>query len=262
MKGNMEKSMYHRIVKYALMAMMIGAILLYFGTEISLADSKKVLLTFDDGPNPLYTPQILSILDEHQIKAVFFVVGEAVEQHPEILRTMDEKGHIIGNHTFSHRAIDSISEERLIEEVYKTDEVILNLTGKTPAYFRPPTGAYGKEQAEILQALDKCVLMWDYGLEKRDKTDPQEMVDYLIKRIWYRQKVILLLHDGDPRNRHDRTPTVEALPMLIAQLQEKGYAFVDPGSEEGQGWMDGFSKTNPKIGQYQKYWGLQHWLKN
>jgi peptidoglycan/xylan/chitin deacetylase (PgdA/CDA1 family) len=99
---------------------------------------KQVMLTFDDGPHPDYTPRILDILDQHQVKAIFFVVGQEVDHNATIVEEIHQRGHLLGNHTYSHRNVTTIPRETLLEELAATDALIENITGYNPAFFRPP----------------------------------------------------------------------------------------------------------------------------
>lgn len=194
---------------------------------------KVVLLTFDDGPDSRYTPEILSTLKENDIKALFFVIGSQIEANPGLFQIMIKQGHTIGNHTWNHRRIDKLAEQELIDEVLQTDESISFFTGKTTVYFRPPRGCYTKENEACLLALGKINLLWDLGLETSGETDPKALVDRLLKRMRNKRELILLLHDGNVDG-NNRTPTVEALPLLIKELRRRGYRFLDPASHKGQ----------------------------
>lgn len=188
----------------------------------------SVILTFDDGPNPKYTPHILQTLKESDIKAIFFVVGQEAFENPEILAEINNHNHLIGNHTYSHNSITTLSDQELIEEIKLTADLIKDITGQNPVYFRPPRGQYNRDQLYTIRDMGYIPVKWDACLEKRSINNPEQLVDHLINRIKRTPNPVLLLHDGDPSNRHDRTSTVQALPILIENLQEKGYIFADP----------------------------------
>jgi len=213
---------------------------------------KEAYLTFDDGPNPLYTKDILSILEEHDIKALFFVVGEEVENNQDMLKAIHQHGHLIGNHTYSHSIIKNMTNNQLKMEIEKTDNLIESIIGYEPQYFRPPTGAYLKKEYNLISSLGKSTLMWDFGLEKRDINEAEDLVHYLMKRIErsLENEIIILLHDGDPSGKYSRELTVQALPLLIRTLKERGYVIKDVNSPEGLEFLDIFAKKNPKIGIY------------
>lgn len=205
--------------------------------------NRNILLTFDDGPNPRYTPEILAILRQNDIRAIFFVVGEQAEANPELLRQILSEGHTLGNHTYDHAGIHRMTAHQLQSQVLQTDKAIHSITGVVPTYFRPPRGHYTKENHHALQQLGKCTVLWDLGLEKKLITRPDQLVTHLLSRIGGRKELILLLHDGSV-DKNDRTLTVEALPILIHRLSSMGCTFVDPGSKEGQAYLSRYASNN------------------
>ena len=198
--------------------------------------SRQVLLTFDDGPDPRYTPQVLEILRHYNIRALFFVVGIQAEAHGDLLRQVAAEGHALGNHGYTHNNIDLLTPEQLREEVRRTDAYIVGATGITPFLFRPPRGRYNQQNRVVLRQEEKQIMLWDAGLEKESLHDPSNMVECILKRISGKKKLILLLHDGDLTD-HDRYTTVEALPVLIEELLHQGFTFVNPSSAEGKQFM-------------------------
>ncbi len=201
----------------------------------------KVLLTFDDGPDPNYTHQILEILAYYDIKALFFVLGSQVESHPEIMLQIVSGGHALGNHTFNHMDIQNLSPHELVKQIKRTDRAIENTAGLVPLYFRPPRGRYSDDNYKTLRSLGKVNVLWDLGLEKAAITDPHLLVSHLEARINGREELILLLHDGNVDG-NDRSSTVEALPILIDNLLSMGFTFVDPSTEEGQLFLSRHTK--------------------
>ena len=109
-------------------------------TANAVVDSKKIALTFDDGPHPYYTEQLLDGLKEREVRATFFVMGKNVEQYPELVERMSEEGHLVGNHTYSHMQLSQSNEDAFREELVKTNEMIEKLTGQEVQYVRPPYG--------------------------------------------------------------------------------------------------------------------------
>lgn len=196
--------------------------------------SKRVILTFDDGPNPEYTQLILDELAKHQIKVIFFVVGSEIELYPDLVKEIDRQGHFLGNHTYSHRSISNLSQEELEDELLACNNIVEQLTGQRMSFFRPPRGLYTKQNIKNIQDLGFKNLMWDVGLEKQTIKDPRMLVDHLMSRIKGKKNLIVLLHDGDVEGRHSRELTVKALPLLIESLKKEGYKIVDPKSKEGQ----------------------------
>lgn len=178
---------------------------------------KWVALTFDDGPHPGYTPQILSILEKYGVRATFFVVGKQAEQYPNLVRQQYEAGHSIGNHTYHHVNLTRIPPTDVAAEIKACGEVIRSITGKPPYLFRPPGGDYDKNVAEVAEALGYWIVLWtdDPG----DYANPPEQV--LNERLFSRlgNGGIILLHDGIAE-------TIQLLPRLIEYLQSRGYQLV------------------------------------
>ncbi|EKD82177.1 MAG: chitin deacetylase, partial [uncultured bacterium] len=105
-----------------------------------LADTRKIVLTFDDGPHPRTTPKVLEILRQRNIKAIFFVLGLQAAKYPALVKQIHDEGHLIGNHSYSHKNLAQLSEEGLRGELNRTSRLIESITGSKPAYLRPPYG--------------------------------------------------------------------------------------------------------------------------
>ncbi len=184
-------------------------------------DGKKlVALSFDDGPDPLYTPGVLEILKRYQIKATFFVVGESVEAQPGLVKREIEEGHEIENHTYSHPDLRSENDLKTEEEIFKTGQLIENMSGTKGHFFRPPRRLYRKETIEIAERNGYQTVLWTICVENSKAKTPEDMAKRVINAA--RPGMIILAHDG----RLDRNPTLAALPMIIEGLQELGYEFV------------------------------------
>lgn len=127
-------------------------------------EAKRVALTFDDGPSPVYTEQLLDGLKERGVRAAFFIIGEKIEGNEDILKRMIKEGHIIGNHTFSHVQLSTVDYENGLEEIEKTNEAIYNACGITPKYIRPPFGSWNDKMTidvnmtEVLWSVDTLVI--------------------------------------------------------------------------------------------------------
>ena len=107
-------------------------------------DVRKIAITFDDGPHPRYTEQLLDGLKERGVVATFFVTGEHAELHPEVIERMKEEGHLVGNHTYSHIQLTKNNREVFKEELIKTNEILKEITGEEVQYVRPPYGSWDK----------------------------------------------------------------------------------------------------------------------
>lgn len=180
----------------------------------SMKDSRKIAITFDDGPHPYYTEQLLDGLKERGVKATFFVMGKHVEQYPELIERMHEEGHLIGNHTYSHIQLNRNNEEDFKEELIKTNEIIEELIGQEVQYVRPPYGSWDKK---FENELNMFPVLWTI--------DPLDWcsnnVACIVQKVTSKAKEnsIILMHD-------EYKSTVTAALQIIDALQEEGYEFV------------------------------------
>jgi len=187
---------------------------LFGRTILKTGDPRTLALTFDDGPNPAVTPDLLDLLDRHAIRATFFLIGAHVRAFPELAREIALRGHVIGNHTDSHPALPLLSSCRISEELARCDEAIQNITGVAPRWMRPPYGFRSPLLNGIVARRGGAgVVMWS-RLARDWKPQPTERVMGRLHRV--RGGDIVLLHDGDHRKPHgDRRHTVEALAYWI-----------------------------------------------
>jgi len=181
---------------------------------------KLVALTFDDGPDPRYTSQVLDILKQYQVRATFFVVGEYVKAHPELVRKEVVEGHEVENHSYTHPDLETDDEIEVIRELEATQEVLRKTTGSSPRYLRPPRGLFNNEVVETAECLGMKTVLWDVGVEHHSCSTPEQMAGRVIEKA--HPGIIILAHDG----RLDRTLTLEALPIVIEGYQKMGYRFV------------------------------------
>jgi len=183
-------------------------------------DEKVVALTFDDGPDPLYTPRILSILKNAGVHATFFEVGQLVEKHPELTRLVIREGHALGNHTYSHPDLRLDTAGQVRQEIAGCDQAIANACGVHTRLFRPPKRLYDDQILEALRRGGYQTVLWSLTVEHKSTPTPMEMADRVVAKA--RPGTIILAHDG----RLDREHTVAALPTTIEGLKNKGYRFV------------------------------------
>lgn len=186
------------------------------------AAEKCIALTFDDGPHPEYTRQILEILDRYDAKATFFVIGENAAEYPELVREEAVRGHQIGNHTYTHPELKKLSEAAFTEELRRTQTTIEEITGTAPVLFRPP-GGYLNNMIVRTAASEGCTpVLWSWRQDTRDWSCPT--VDCIV------EKVLKNLQDGDIILFHDynarTSPTPQALERILKTLSEKNYRFV------------------------------------
>ncbi|CAN7441562.1 polysaccharide deacetylase family protein [Paenibacillus sp. LjRoot56] len=182
---------------------------------------KAVAFTFDDGPNPEYTPQLLDIFDEVSGRATFFMMGKQIELYPETALDVHIRQHEIGNHTYSHPFMTQISLEECERELLVTDELITQVTGTKPVVMRPPYLDFNEEVQAITEKMGYPVIGSNNG-GTRDWEMPG--VDHILEVT--REQVgsgsILLFHDGFG----DRSQTIEAVRILVKELTAQGYQLV------------------------------------
>jgi cellulose synthase/poly-beta-1,6-N-acetylglucosamine synthase-like glycosyltransferase/spore germination protein YaaH/peptidoglycan/xylan/chitin deacetylase (PgdA/CDA1 family)/uncharacterized membrane protein len=188
--------------------------------------AKEVVLSFDDGPDPTYTPQILDILDKNHIKGAFFIVGVNAELHPELIERMYKEGHEIGSHTFTHPDVASISSLQTKMELNANQRLFEEITGHSMNLFRPPYVADAEpstrsELLPILRAQDMGYTMVGELIDPNDWQRPS--ANEIVKRVLDQlpKGNVILLHDAGG----DRSNTVKALPIIIKELKKRGYTF-------------------------------------
>ncbi|MHB8655124.1 MAG: polysaccharide deacetylase family protein [Terriglobia bacterium] len=189
------------------------------------ATGGRIALTFDDGPAPPFTGQILDILRARKVPATFFVCGKNVERFPQMLRRIQAEGHTIGNHTYSHEFPYFRSQRKFAIEIDRTQEAIAKVTGLHPVIFRPPFGARWLGFYPVLRERGLRLVNWsDAGFDWLEKSD---IVRRTLKNLG--PGSIILLHDGrraDPPETFDRSRTVNALPVIIDAARAAGLTFV------------------------------------
>ncbi len=181
--------------------------------------SMKIALTFDDGPHPRYTPQILDILQKYNIRATFFLIGENVSLYPELAKRILEEGHEVGNHTFSHQSIGSYTEGQLQEEMEHCERVIYEISEYRPTLFRPPQGRINSKVVSLADDFDYKVILWNIDTRDWAHESPTAIKHNVIKNI--RSGSIILMHDFISHN----SPTPTALEAFLPILLGKGYSF-------------------------------------
>jgi peptidoglycan-N-acetylglucosamine deacetylase len=185
---------------------------------------RVVALTFDDGPDPRWTPPVLDALGAVGARATFFVTGEHVRAHPELLRAVAAAGHEIANHTDTHPHMDGLPAAAVVAEVQQAAAAI-EATGLTPApLFRPPRGRYGEEALAAVSGLGVRTVGWTVCFERWLRVGPALGIEEALARI--RPGGIVLAHDGGIP---DRAATVAALPVLLDRVVRDGYRVVPVG---------------------------------
>ena len=179
----------------------------------------EIAISFDDGPHGEITPQVLEKLSRYGVKAAFFCIGKNVKKHPELLKEIHERGHIIGNHSYSHaNNFPFFSTAKIIEDLEKCSKLIADATGFRPSFFRPPFGVSNPRIAKAVDKLGFTAVGW--SLRTFDTSKSTEKV---VRKI--RKKLtggdLILLHDTHPG-------VLEILDFLIPYAEEQGLKFVRP----------------------------------
>ena len=181
---------------------------------VTSGEMKMVALTFDDGPNPDHTKDLLAGLKERGVKVTFFLLGAECEKYPEIVKEIHEDGHLIGVHSYEHVNLSNLTDEAAIEQVDKTNEIIRKLTDTSCEYIRPP---YGCWKCNLDYETKMIEVLWD--VDPLDwKTDNSSVI---AKRVMdkVQENDIILLHDASESS-------VNAAFQIIDELQGEGYSFV------------------------------------
>ncbi|WP_424210867.1 polysaccharide deacetylase family protein [Streptomyces sp. BI20] len=181
-----------------------------------------VVLTFDDGPDPRYTPAILDTLARYRSHAMFFVCGEMAVEHPDLLKRMVAEGHVIGNHTWSHPLIPKLSRPALAREMSHTSEVVDKAVGAPPQWFRAPYGAWNRAAFELGSELDMEPLAWTVDTLDWKEPGTGTIVSRVLGGVG--PGVIVLNHDAGG----DRSQSVRALESYLPAVLARGYRTVLP----------------------------------
>ena len=187
--------------------------------------ARGVVMTFDDGPHPRWTPRILEILSEKGATATFFVVGRKAEEHPDVVRAILDRGHAVGLHSYAHDRLFALrSGQRVRDDLERGIAVLEALSGRRPVLFRPPIGHTNPIIARVADALDLTVVGWTVGGRDGVASARPSAVSARIRRA-LRDGAIVLLHDSPERG--DREPAaVRALPSVLAAIAARGLPIV------------------------------------
>ncbi|MBM7647423.1 polysaccharide deacetylase family sporulation protein PdaB [Bacillus ectoiniformans] len=182
---------------------------------------KQIALSFDDGPDEEYTPKILDILKEKQVKATFFVVGQQVKWFPEMLCRIIDEGHEVGNHSFTHPEFSELTTSELIEEIDQTEQVIAQVSGCFPTVMRPPFGDVTANDIEVINDLGLKVVLWSVDTQDWKGLSKKRIIHKVMDQAMPGSIILQHSHNCMPLD-----GTVEALPVIIDRLSEQGYQFV------------------------------------
>lgn len=183
-------------------------------------DADGIVLTFDDGPDPKHTLRVLDILDEHDAKATFFVIGRKVEEHPDVVRAIVARGHEVGVHGFAHDRLFSLrGPGRVRDDLVRAIAALQKVTEKRPTLFRPPIGHTNPTIARVAEQLDLTVVGWSVaGYDGIARAKAARVAAHVKARI--EDGDIVLLHDAAERDDHDPVG-VKALPEILAGAKDK-----------------------------------------
>ncbi|MGG4219807.1 polysaccharide deacetylase family protein [Paenibacillus jamilae] len=192
------------------------------------AEKKVVLLTFDDGPKEAaMINKIIDVLEKHKAKAIFFVNGYRVKEHPELLKLIHDRGQPIGNHSWDHIILKNKSEAEVKKQIETVQKIVKDTTGQAPVFFRPPHGAGGDVGRKVAKENGLLYMTWSVGsLDWTMKKSQPHKTETLLKNVTEQ------LHPGSNILMHELPWTAEALDSLLTRLEQKGYQFVDPQSIE------------------------------
>lgn len=230
MKTSMKLLLKYKIVSHKLQCLALLLIFFSLGCEKEFIESpvtigKSIALTFDDGPDPIYTEKILDVLKEKGVKATFFLVGDKIKQNSSVVERMFAEGHCLANHTYTHIDLKKKSFKDAYSEIQRTEQLIVDVCGKSPKLFRPPWGHITSSEREALNRYGYEIVLWD--LNSKDyvpKITVDEIVANVMKNIGGNK--IVLFHDSDYLGKAGRQNTVLALPQIIDLLKQMGYRFV------------------------------------
>ncbi len=193
---------------------------LFGRTLIAPRNPGQLALTFDDGPNPAWTPRLLDILAEHNVHATFFMVGKFVKEERELARRVADAGHLIGNHTWSHPDLSRTPPPNILDELTRTSDILANTLGKPVIHFRPPFGARRPYVLRLARQLGLIPVTWNAMTTDWKETSADKIAQNLIAKIESYQRSgwasNIVLHDGSHRGQNaDRGPSIAAAAQLL-----------------------------------------------
>lgn len=191
----------------------------YNGIAMGNSEEKIVYLTFDEGYEAGYTPQILDTLKENEVKATFFITAHYVNSQPDLVKRMIDEGHIIGNHTVNHYSMPDLTDEKIKSEVQDLHTAVYNKFGYEMKYLRPPMGEYSERTLSRIQSLGYTTVMWSFAYDDWDEKK-QDREDYAKQKILgnVHNGAVILLHGNSKDN-------ANTLDYCIKEIKKSGYEF-------------------------------------
>lgn len=197
-------------------------------------------LTFDDGPSEI-TPQILDVLRQKNVRATFFLQGDHIAAHPDLVRRIHDEGHVIGNHGWSHRTFDTLTDAEALSEITRTNEAIRKITGLTPQLFRFPKGVESDGGNKAIRSLGMWGgVLWHWETGAGDYTCPGATGVERYVNDNATDQALLLLHDGN-EVAHCPQNQPKYLPRAIDSLRSRGFEFGVAASAGGPSWVNQYS---------------------
>ena len=198
---------------------------LFGRTLIAPARPGEMALTFDDGPNPAWTPQLLEILARHRVKSTFFLIGRFAQHEPALVRSIAEAGHLIGNHSWTHPNLALTAASRVREELTRTKRTLEQITGKPVRFFRPPFGSRRPYVLRTARELGMAPVMWNAMTSDWSERSSDRIAERLTRKIENNQgrgfASNIVLHDGGHVALNtDRGPSVAAAEKLLARYSQ------------------------------------------
>lgn len=187
--------------------------------QANIKGKKVIALTFDDGPS-IYTREILNVLKKYKIKATFFVVGKHIEKHPDIFKEIVRHGHVIGNHSYSHRNLQSLKITDAVKDIETNEELIYKVAKVKPIFFRPPMGVLPKDLFVYFEIKGYYLSLWTVDSEDWKVKNPAVIYKNVTAKL--RPGAVILFHDGGG----NRRATARALETFINKALKEGYTFV------------------------------------
>lgn len=203
---------------------------------------RRIALTFDDGPNPSVTPRLLRLLDDHQVRATFFLVGRNVRRYPALTAEIASRGHEIGNHTHNHMPMPVLPRSMMLREMERASHAIHAATGQWPHLFRPPMGWFSRSMLRTLAESGYRPILGDVHPQDTTRPGADEIVRRVLERVG--PGSIVILHDGSALGPVDRHQSVDAAETLISHLHGESYSLgtvtqlLEAGEREARASLD------------------------
>ena len=199
-------------------------------TLIAPRKPSELALTFDDGPNPAWTPRLLDLLAEHNVHATFFMVGKFAKAERELARRVAEAGHLVGNHTWTHPDLSRAPDSKVLDELTRTNDVLAEISGKPVRYFRPPYGARRPYVLKLARQLGLVPVTWNAMTRDWSEPSADKIAEDLMKKVEANERrgfaTNIVLHDGSHHGLGaDRGASVAACRKLLERY-DRSHTFV------------------------------------